>query len=250
MTEKVTYDSLKDVPTSSWKALSEKKIYFGHQSVGYNIISGIEMLLMENHQIKLKIKETYDLSKCETGVLAHSRIGYNNYPESKLKAFEFYMNAGGENSVDISTFKYCYVDFNQKTKVKEVFNEYKITMSALKNIYPKTVFVITTVPLTTIQTGIKAWIKKIIGKPLRGVAENIKRNEFNELLRNEYKEKDPIFDLAEVESKYPDGKRSTFEVDGKTYYSMAADYTFDGGHLNEIGRKKIADAFLLQLANL
>lgn len=35
-----TYKSIKDVPDSTWKKLSEKKIYFGHQSIGYNIING------------------------------------------------------------------------------------------------------------------------------------------------------------------------------------------------------------------
>ena len=56
--------SIKDVPNSAWKKLSQKKIYFGHQSVGYNIIDGIKDIMKEYPQINLNIVETTDLSKC------------------------------------------------------------------------------------------------------------------------------------------------------------------------------------------
>ena len=45
--EKVSFPSIKDVPAEKWKRLSQKKIYFGHQSVGNNIINGIEDLMRE-----------------------------------------------------------------------------------------------------------------------------------------------------------------------------------------------------------
>ena len=77
-----------------------------------------------------------------------------------------------------------------------------------------------------------------MGKP---VYNNINRNQFNEILRKEYEGKAPIFDLAKIESTYPDGKTS---------YSMVPDYTYDGGHLNETGRKKAAEQLLVLLANI
>ena len=61
MTEIVTYDKLKNVPASSWKALFEKKIYFGHQSVGFNIMDGITDLMKEYPDIKLNIVETKEV---------------------------------------------------------------------------------------------------------------------------------------------------------------------------------------------
>jgi len=60
------------------------------------------------------------------------------------------------------------------------------------------------------------------------------RGEFNRLLRERYAE-DPIFDLAAVTSTYPDGRRETFTLDGKTYESLVPAYTDDGGHLNAVG---------------
>ena len=103
--------------------------------------------------------------------------------------------------------------------------------------------------MTTRQTGIKAWIKKLIGKPVGGYDDNIKRNQFNELLKKEYDGKEPVFDLAKMESIRPDGKRETFTKDGKTHYSLVPDYTSDGSHLNETGRKKAAEQLLLLLVN-
>jgi hypothetical protein len=59
-----------------------------------------------------------------------------------------------------------------------------------------------------------------------------------------------IIDIAKIESTYPDGSRCSFTMDGKTYYSMVPEYTSDGGHLNETGRKKVAEQFLILPANL
>ncbi len=101
------------------------------------------------------------------------------------------------------------------------------------------------------KTSIKTWIKKIIGKKdIWEYDDNIKRNQYNQLLKEYYEGKEPVFDLAKIESTYPDGKRCTFEKDGKTYYSLVSEYTSDGGHLNEKGRKIVAEKLLVFLANL
>ena len=42
----------------------------------------------------------------------------------------------------------------------------------------------------------------------------------------------------------------TFTKDGENYYSLVPDYTDDGGHLNEKGRKIVAEQLLILLANL
>ena len=80
--------------------------------------------------------------------------------------------------------------------------------------------------------------------------DNIKRNEYNEMIIKKYEGKEPVFDIAKIQSTFPDGTRCSFSKDGKTYYSMVPEYTNDGGHLNEIGRKKVAEQFLILLTNL
>ena len=64
------FPSVKDIPTAKWEKLSQKKIYFGHQSVGFNIIDGIKDLMKENPQIKLNIIETTDQSDFKSGLFA------------------------------------------------------------------------------------------------------------------------------------------------------------------------------------
>jgi len=255
MSEKIiSFPSIKDVPASSWEKLSKMKIFFGHQSVGYNIIDGIKDLIKENPQIRLNIVETDNPSDFNTPLFAHCKVGKNTYPKSKIEAFSSFIEKGVGKKADIAFFKFCYVDLTTKTNVQNLFNTYQITMSRLKKLYPETTFVHVTVPLTSEAIGIKCWvrkakdlIKKIIGRP---IYNNIKRNQFNEILRKEYNGKAPIFDLAKVESTDPSGRRIEIKRHGKTYYSMAPEYTYDGGHLNETGRKKVAEQLLILLANI
>jgi lysophospholipase L1-like esterase len=107
-----------------------------------------------------------------------------------------------------------------------------------------------TAPLTTVQTGIKARIKEIIGKPVGGYKDNIKREQFNEKLRKVYEGNGPVFDLAAIESTYPDGTRAFFKAASGTYPFLVPEYTVDGGHLNAKGRKIVAEQLLIVLAKL
>ncbi len=136
------------------------------------------------------------------------------------------------------------------TDVKDIFSSYNGSIAQLEKKYPGMTIIHFTNPLTQRQTGIKASIKKIIGRPIGGVEDNIKRNEYNEMLIKQYEGKEPIFDIAKIQSTFPDGTRCSFTKDGKKYYSMVPEYTTDGGHLNEIGRKKVAEQFLILLAKL
>jgi len=252
MPEKTTHSpSIKDIPDSAWKKLSKKRIYFGHQSVGNNIINGIKDLMKENSQINLNIVETADPADFKIGIFAHSSVGKNENPQSKIDAFANFMENGIGNMADIAFFKFCYVDVTARTDVERVFADYKNTISRLRESYPGTMLIHVTAPLTVTKTTFKTWIKKIIRKKdIWEYDDNIKRNEFNDLLRNEFEGKEPIFDLAKVESTHPDGRMETFTKDRENYYSLVPDYTDDGGHLNDKGRKIIAEQLLILLAGL
>ena len=67
---------------------------------------------------------------------------------------------------------------------------------------------------------------------------------------NKYNGVDPILDIATIESTFPDGKRSMLKSGGKPCFTLVPEYTYDNGHLNEIGRKKIAEQFILLLAKI
>jgi hypothetical protein len=251
MTENInSFVLIKDIPEYKWKSLSEKKIYFGHQSVGNNIMEGLKDVIKENPKVKLNIVETSDPEMFKLPTFAHSRVGRNQEPLSKNEAFAKFIENGIGEKADFAFFKYCYVDVPAGTDVNKLFNGYRDTMSRLKKEYPRITFIHVAVPLTVVQTGPKVWIKKIIGRPLGGYTDNIKRNEFNRLLKKEYEGKEPIFDLAMIESTFPDGKKSTFEKGEQSFYSLVPDYTKDGRHLNEKGRRIVAEQLLIFLANL
>jgi len=241
---------IRNIPEFTWRKLSEKKIYFGHQSVGFNIVEGLKDLIKENPQIKLNIVESHDPADFSSPLFAHSPIGKNHDPISKIDDFKKFMDNGIGNRANFAFFKFCFVDITADTDVHKVFAHYKDSMKHLKEKYLETTFIHVTVPLTTVQTGPKAWIKKIIGRPIDGYPDNIKRNEFNDLLRKEYEGKAPILDLAKIESVTSNGKSVAFTKDGKSFYAMNPEFTHDGGHLNEVGRKLVAQSLLILLADL
>ena len=247
----LTFTSLEGVTESSWKKLADQRIYFGHQSVGFNIIEGINDIMKENPQIKLKVIETNEPADMNKPIFAHSRIGKNTDPKSKIDDFASFVEKGIGEKIDIAFFKLCYADIIGSTDVNRVFELYKNTMSHLKEKYPKTTFVHATVPLRLTTITLKTWIKRTLGKKdIWGLDGNIKRNEFNNLFKKEYEGEDPIFDLAIIESTFPDGKHSSFTVGGKTYYSLVPEYARDQGHLNERGRKIVAEQLLIFLSKL
>lgn len=237
------------IPEDALIDLSKKKIYFGHQSVGSNIIEGLKELAKENPRLSLNIAETNSPSAFTKPVLAHSLIGKNTKPMEKINDFTKFLDSGIGNSADIAFFKFCFIDFNTSTEVKKVFEHYRKNLNALKKKYPRTIFVHVTVPLSTVQTGLKGMIKKIAGKPT-GFDDNYIRNIFNELLKAEYEGKEPVFDLAAIESTYANGDRAVYLSDGKSVCALVPEYTYDGEHLNDKGRRIVAYRLIMFLAKL
>ena len=162
MEEKTTLlPSIKNVPASAWQKLAQKKIYFGHQSVGYNIMDGIKDLMKENPEIKLNIVETSDPGGFNGGILAHSRVGKNVDPKSKVDEFVKFISNGIGNKADAAALKFCYVDVTAKTSVENVFSGYSDSIIQLKKKYPEMTIIHFTVPLRESKTTWKTWIKRL-----------------------------------------------------------------------------------------
>ncbi len=227
--------------------LAGKKIYFGHQSVGYNIIDGIQDIMsIDGSGVKINIKETRDPNDFDVPVFAHSGIGRNTDPVSKIDDFKQLMESGVGNKVDIAFFKFCYVDVDENTNLEEVFKYYTDIISILDVEYPKVKFVHCTVPLTVIQGGVKAGIKKILGKSV-GEEDNMKRGIFNRMLKEKYGNR--VFDLAKVESTYPDGTKAEFDTNNGKFAYLISAYSDDGGHLNKLGKQRVAEELIRFLSN-
>ena len=186
---------LSKVPDSAWKSLNEKRIYFGHQSVGNNVIAGIVDIQSRDYRINLKILKLEAATALKEPGFYHSQIGRNENPKSKVDDFESKIESGLGNSADIALFQFCYIDVNPKTDVTSLFRHYQNTMERLKKKFPRVIFIHSTMPLVKLQDGPKAWVKRILGKPLSGMDDNFKRDEYNRLLVATYGGKDPIFEF-------------------------------------------------------
>ena len=246
---------IKGVPDSAWQKLSEKKIYFGHKSVGQNIVDGIQDVLKQYPQIKLNIRESNRAEDFGSPVFAHSAVGSNSNPSSKMKAFADILDKGVGEKADIAFFKFCWIDILPAMDVKMVFEDYEGFMARQKEKYPQTTFIHVTVPLTSNQSGLKAWfkkgkdlIKRLIGRV--NVYDNDKRHELNEMIRQRFEGKEPFFDLAAIEAHEPGKKEGMAKERGKKDGELIPLYTDDGGHLNALGRRIVAEHLLVLLAEL
>jgi hypothetical protein len=249
----ITLPTFDDVPKECWKKLAGKKIFFGHQSVGYNIMDRIADIINERDDIKLNVIESREVSVFDRPVFAHLQVGKNMDPVSKIKSFIDVMDSGVGAKVDIAFFKFCYVDIMRNSDPEKIFNLYSTALRELKERYPETKFLHVTVPLRSTPKGIernlKQSIKLLIGKP--GVLDdNIKRERYNELLTDAYSKTEPLFDLALIETVNPDGFRCYAVKGEEKVHVMASEYTEDGGHLNSRGSKKVAEQLLICLAEI
>ena len=227
--------------------LTAKKIFFGHQSVGNNIIQGIRDLASVDPRLKLNLVKSSDPQSISGPAFVECEMGQNGNPQSKIDAFSALLDKGMGAQGGIAMFKFCYVDIDSSTDIPKMFASYRDEIGSLKAGFPAVRIVHVTVPLTAGEPAAKVWIKSLLGRETSQEA-NLKRNQFNDLVRKTYAETERIFDLAEIESTHDDRSRSYFRRGNQSIYTLAPEYTDDGGHLNEVGRRTAAERLLCILA--
>jgi hypothetical protein len=241
---KANLDELKSISQQQWEKLAQKKIFLGHQSVGSNVLDGVTDTMKEFPIVRLFIKETTDLKDFDNPVFAHAKVGNNTEPISKCDDFKRLMDSGIGSKVDMAGFKFCYVDIKANTDINLLFKHYISTFEYLQTKYPTVNYIHFTVPLTNSEERwLKTRLKRLINKALYADADNIKRNEFNQLLKSKYGN-DKIFDLAAAESMN-NNHLCTFKANGREYLTLRPEYTDDNGHLNIRGRKHVAHQLLI-----
>ncbi len=228
------------ISTECIKTINSHRILFAHMSVGDDILSG---LALENSTLKEqiamhKVEAVSQIDPQKSGI-SHIAIGANAQPLQKLSNFrQFLFSNNNGQSFDLVGIKFCYVDITHTTDIQAVLNEYTALVKDVKKRYPYITFVHFTVPLTTHYRNLKSRIKHVI----LGDQDNIKRNTYNELLHEAYKN-DEIIDIAGIESTYADGNRMRHSYFQTSHYSLIPAYTTDGGHLNDLGKKRAASPF-------
>lgn len=228
------------IPEIAWARLAGAKIYFGHQSVGANILEGLRDQSARRNGNQLRIVDSSARTN-GTPALVEFRIGENGRPESKMKDFSAVLSQIPDTARAIALFKYCYLDFTATTDVEVLFAKHRTAVREMRVRHPNLTFVHVTTPLTRLESGPGYVAKRILGKPTTREA-NANRNRFNALLRGEY-DGEPFFDLAEVESTRANGSRSFFRNGSTVVYTLAQELTDDGGHLNAAGRRAAAAEF-------
>ncbi len=230
------------------EAVASHRVFFGHQSVGYNILDALPGVFKKGGQTLPPVVES---RKAPSGpAIVHTAIGENGHPLGKIAEFDQIMRGEMAGAVDVAILKLCYVDLREgQVDVDEVFVAYRDTLAALARDYPDTAFVAATSPLTA-QRGPLGKVRAALGRgDTLGPEHNVVREEFNALMRAEYTEPGTLFDIAAIQSTDSDGDRVAYERQGDPYYAMDKAYASDPGHLNSSGGTVAASAFVAVLAD-
>lgn len=226
--------------TPSWDELARMRVCFGHQSVGTDIVKALSALAGGH----LEVIETNDAEALQRPVFTHFRVGQNHDPFSKCQAFAQVIESGVGERVDVALFKLCYVDITANTDIDTVFLNYQSTMALLRERYPKIVFLHVTVPLMCVGGGIMDWLREKFGCVNCQREDQARRHAYNQLLRGAYGSSGRLFDLAEMETTFPDGTPSWFLHHGDPVPMLVPEYTNDGGHLTQAAAERAARRLL------
>ena len=232
--------------------LSTSSVYFGHQSVGANMLAGVREMIAEL-DVGLIIQPAERNSPIVAPGIYESRIGENRAPLTKITDFANTVRSFGQSGADVAMMKFCYVDTTADADPDTIFAQYVEQIERLENEFPETTFVYMTMPLTSPSTDLRNRVRQIFGRMAMidsGKRENLARNRFNELLRAAKGATGRLFDVASVQSTKPDGSDYLVDVDGNAYEALYHGYTYDGGHLNRRGRYVLARELISFLATV
>ena len=231
------------------RSLSDKRLFFGHQSVGQELMAGVQDLVRDRG-VGPAVAVWQPDAPLAPGTIAHAMNGKNKEPLTKIRAFEETMTGPLRGQADIAFFKFCYVDIQDSTDVEGLFREYEASMDRVAAANPQTRFLHVTSPVTELEGGFKGTLKRVLGKRLEGFEENYHRERFSDLVRARYGPDGSVFDIAAFESSRPDGGKNTYERNGQAVPALIAAYSYDGKHLNEPGRRLVAEGLVESLARL
>jgi hypothetical protein len=222
--------------------LPSMRFFFQHQSVGANLLTGLQELAARAVAVPTVIELTLQSFDNQTTGLVHSRAGKNGDGVSKLDAFAASLKSVGAHC-DYAMLKFCYVDVTDMEQARALYEHYREAMARIREAHPDVRVAHCTVPLRRLPTGAYAVARRLLGDHHPEFARNYAREWFNEQLRAAHGS-EPLFDLAAIESTLPDGTRCTQFLDRNRTPGLIPAYTDDGGHLNVAGRAIVATAFL------
>lgn len=233
------------VSDSDLEVAASTRVFFGHQSVGMNVLDGVPGVYADR---KVDAPQVVEATTAPTQTaLAHAYIGENGKPELKMTEFESMLAAGFGDWADVAAMKFCYVDITAETDVEALFADYQQTMARVEAAHPDTAFLHMTVPLTT-EPGWKSKLKGLVGRGRSDPQDNAARERFNTLMREAYADSGTLFDIAAIESTMPNGDRVGGKYEGQPYFALYSGYAADSGHLNASASTMAAAEFVALIA--
>jgi len=118
-----------------WGAVAGRTIYFGHQSVGRDLIAGIKRL---NHDgaIGLSLIQTEDPTSLTGPAFVHFLAGSNRDYASKNAALLRLLKTRKQADEAIVLLKYCYVDIGGDLDPDTLFSAYCEMMETIQSSIP------------------------------------------------------------------------------------------------------------------
>jgi len=233
---------------SRWSVIAARTVYFGHQSIGNAVVAGVEELARE-YVLPLRVVQTWDPAAITGPAFVHFLAGQNRDYASKNAAVLRLVESRARAQRPVVLLKYCFVDLYSPADAPTMFEAYCDTVEAIQFEHPDVTVVHSTIPLTTVEGTFKSGAMQFAGRPTRREAA-IARHRYNELVRAEFTDTEPIFDLARVEATQLDGTLAGFAAGGCMIETLAPDNTDDGSHFNARCQRAAAETLLDVLSDV
>ena len=227
--------------------LSRARVFLGHRSVGSNILHSLGALLSARGDRRIQIVETTDPSRITPGTIAHGLLGRNGDARSKIGEFAGLLASPLGTALDIALMKLCYVDVGAGTDVPALLALYAAAIHSAAQLRPRLAILHVAVPLTSVQRGWRAGLKRALCISPGRLEDNAVRDDFNMHLRARFGGR--VFDLAGIEANGPDGRRERHLQRGRLIPALAPASTHDGFHLNDAGGRLVATRLVCFLAD-
>jgi lysophospholipase L1-like esterase len=230
------------VVSSRWSFVTTRTVYFGHQSRGSGVVAGVEGLTQE-HALPLRVVQTREPATISGPAFVHFFAGQSRDFASKNASVLRLLESPTRARRPVVLLKYCYGDINCSGDAATMFGAYRDTVETIQFEHPDVTVVHATVPLLPVESALESGARQFFGRPTRR-EHAIARQRYNELVRAEFADTEPIFDIAKVEATQPDGTLAGFSAGGRLIETLARHNTDDGSHLNARCQRAAAEELL------
>lgn len=130
--------------------------------------------------------------------------------------------------------------------MKSLAGAYISSINKLGMHFSKIAFIAVTAPLTTVQSGAKAWLKQVLRRAALGYSDNARWQHVNTIMRDKYATQGHLFDLAKAESE----SSARFQYEDGSFEALNPVITSDSGHLTSQGERLVTTKSLKFIAKL